>query len=130
MNDIHAAQRGKRRVGGRQAGHLIGREAEIDRVRTFLAAARTDGGALLVTGEPGVGKTILLDAAAEAASAAGARVLRAAGAEFEARTSFSGLNQLLLPLLGALLQLPAVHRNALNVALAVRGESRRSRLSG
>ena len=117
MNDIHAAQHGERRGGGRQAGHLIGREAEMDRVRTFLTTARTDGGALLVTGEPGVGKTVLLNAAAEAASATGIRVLRAAGAEFEARTSFSGLNQLLLPLVGALPQLPAVHRDALNVAL-------------
>jgi len=117
MNDIHAAQHDERRGDGRQAGHLIGREGEMDRVRAFLATARTDGGALLVTGEPGVGKTVLLDAASEAASAAGTQVLRAAGVEFEARTSFSGLNQLLLPLLGALPQLPAVHRNALNVAL-------------
>jgi len=107
----------ERRGDGRQAGHPIGREGEMDRARTFLATARTDGGALLVTGEPGVGKTVLLDAASEAASAAGTRVLRAAGVEFEARTSFSGLNQLLLPLLGALPQLPAVHRNALDVAL-------------
>ena len=128
MNDIHAAQRGERRGGGRQAGHLIGRKEEMDRVRTFLATARTDGGALLVTGEPGVGKTVLLDAASEAASAAGTRVLRAAGAEFEARTSFSGLNQLLLPLLDALPRLPAVHRNALNVALGFGDGSPPSRL--
>ena len=70
-----------------------------------------------MTGEPGVGKTDLLNAASEAASAAGMRILRAAGVEFEAETSFSGLNQVLLPLLGALPQLPAVHRDALNVAL-------------
>ena len=70
-----------------EAGDLVGREAEMDRVRAFLAATRTDGGALLVTGEPGVGKTILLDAASEAASAAGAQILRAAGVEFEAGTS-------------------------------------------
>ena len=41
----------------------------MGRIRAFLAAARTDGGALLVTGEPGVGKTDLMDAASEAASA-------------------------------------------------------------
>ena len=102
---------------GRQATHLFGRELEMDRIRSFLAAARTEGTALLVTGEPGVGKTGLLNAASEAASADGMRVLRAAGVEFEARTSFSGLNQVFLPLLGALPQLAAVHRNALNVAL-------------
>ena len=89
----------------------------MDRIRLFLATATTEGGALLVTGEPGVGKTGLLNAASEAASAAGTRILRAAGVEFEAGTSFSGLNQLLLPLLDALPQLPAVHRDALNVAL-------------
>ena len=101
----------------RQAGQLVGRETEMERIRAFLAAARTDGGALLVTGEPGVGKTGLLNAASEAASASGMRILRGAGVEFEAGTSFSGLNQLLLPLLGALPQLRAVHRDALNVAL-------------
>src|SRR5438128_1325808 len=117
MNDIHAAQHGERHGDGRQAGQLIGRESEMERIRAFLAAAQTGGGALLVTGEPGVGKSVLLNAASEAASAEGMRILRAAGVEFEAGTSFSGLNQVLLPLLGELPQLPAVHRDALNVAL-------------
>jgi DNA-binding CsgD family transcriptional regulator len=117
MNDVHAPQRDEPKGESRQAGDLVGREAEMDRIRAFLAMARTDGGALLVTGEPGVGKTGLLHAAAAAASAAGTRVLRAAGVEFEAETSFSGLNQVLLPLLDGLPQLPAVHRDALNVAL-------------
>jgi hypothetical protein len=67
--------------------------------------------------EPGVGKTVLLNAATEAASAVGVRILRAAGVKFEAETSFSGLNQVLLPLLGALAELTAVHCNALNVEL-------------
>ncbi len=88
----------------------------MERIRAFLAAARTDGEALLVTGEPGVGKTVLLDAAS-AAPALGMRILRAAGVQFEAGTSFSGLNQVLLPLLGELQQLPAAPRNALNIAL-------------
>src|ERR687886_1976249 len=117
MNDVHAPQHGERHGDGRQAGRLVGREPEMNRIRAFLATARTDGGALLISGEPGVGKTVLLDAASEAASAGGMRILRAAGVEFEAETSFSGLNQVLLPLLGALPQLPAVHRDALNVAL-------------
>ena len=45
------------------------------------------------------------------------RILHAAGIEFEAGMSFSGLNQVLLPLLDVVPQLPAVHRDALNVAL-------------
>src|SRR6266850_180089 len=117
MNDIHAPHHDELRGEGRQAGQLVGREAEMERIRAFLAAARTDGTALLVTGEPGVGKTGLLNAASEAASAEGMRVLRAAGVEFETGTSFAGLNQVFLPLLGALPRLAAVHRNALNVAL-------------
>lgn len=117
MNVIHAPQHDERQGDGRQAGHLVGREAEADRIRAFLATARTDGGALLVTGEPGVGKTELLDAASEKALAGGTRILHAAGVEFEAGMSFSGLNQVLLPLLDELPQLPAIHRDALNVAL-------------
>ena len=100
-----------------EARDLLGREAEMDRVRAFLATARTDGGTLLVTGEPGVGKTVLLDAASDVASAAGTQILRAAGVEFEAGMSFSGLNQVLLPLLDTLPLLPTVHRETLNVAL-------------
>jgi len=117
MNDIDGLRHDERHGDGRRAGQLIGRETEMDLIRAFLATARAAGGVLLVTGEPGVGKTGLLDTASEAASAAGMCILRAAGVEFEAGTSFSGLNQLLLPLLGALPQLPAVHRDALNVAL-------------
>ena len=89
----------------------------MDRLTAFVAAARTNGEALLVTGEPGVGKTELLDAAAELAAEAGARVIRAAGIQFEAGMSFSGLNQVLLPLLDALPELAALHQDALNVAL-------------
>jgi DNA-binding CsgD family transcriptional regulator len=117
MIDIDAPQRDERPGDGRQGAVLLGRESELDRIRAFLATARTDGGALLVTGEPGVGKSELLDAAAEGASASGMRTLRAAGVEFEAGTSFSGLNQVLLPLLDALPRLPAIHRDAPNVAL-------------
>lgn len=116
MNDTHAPHHDEGRES-RQAGQLVGRQSEIDRLRAFLDAARADGGALLVTGEPGVGKTGLLNVLADVASANGMRILRASGVEFEAATSFSGLNQVLLPLLGELPQLPAVHRNALNIAL-------------
>ena len=117
MIDLHPPQHDERHGDGHQARPLVGRAPELDRIGAFLANARTDGGALIVTGEPGVGKTELLVAASEAASAEGTRVIRAAGVEFEAGTSFSALNQVLLPLLDTLPQLPAVHRDALNVAL-------------
>jgi ABC-type branched-subunit amino acid transport system ATPase component len=104
---------------------LVGRGRELALLRAFLDRAATDGDALLLIGEPGVGKTSLLDAAADRASAAGARVLRAAGVEAEAGMRFSGLNQALLPLSKELGQLTAVHRDALTVALGL-GESRPS----
>jgi DNA-binding CsgD family transcriptional regulator len=96
---------------------LIGRRGELVTVGAFVERIRSDGEALLVLGEPGVGKTVLLDAAAEMASSAGACVLRASGVEFEAGISFSGLNQTLLPLLAEFAHLTAAHRDALNVAL-------------
>jgi DNA-binding CsgD family transcriptional regulator len=102
---------------GRHAVQLVGREVELDHIHAFLTAVRANGGSLLVSGEPGVGKTGLLVAASDAASAAGMRVIRAAGIQFEAETSFSGLNQVLLPVLDALPNLEAIHRDALNVAL-------------
>ena len=117
MLDSPVTEHAKRRGDGRPAGHLVGRDEDVGRVRAFLDAARTDGAALLVTGEPGLGKTELLDAAADAATEADFRILRAAGIQFEAGISFSGLNQVLLPLLDTLTELPAIHRDALNVAL-------------
>jgi DNA-binding CsgD family transcriptional regulator len=78
---------------------LVGRDGELAVLRSFVAeAAAGRGGALVVTGAPGIGKSVLLDAAAQEAGDAGARVLRASGVEFEADIAFSGLNQLVLPL--------------------------------
>jgi hypothetical protein len=117
MLDSPFAEQAKRPGDGRPAGQLVGRDADIGRLRAFVDAARTDGGALLLTGEPGVGKTELPNAASAMASAAGMRVLHASGVEFEAGPSFCGLNPVLLPLPDELPALPAVHRDALNVAL-------------
>jgi hypothetical protein len=76
------------------------------------------GGALVVSGDAGVGKTALIEAAMTYAVTAGLRVLRATSAQFEANVSFSGLHQLLFPLLGSHLdELDDVHRAALRFAL-------------
>jgi predicted ATPase len=99
------------------AGVLVGRSDELALVSAFVERARTGGEALLLFGEPGVGKTVLLDSAAEAAAVADTWVLRAAGVEFEADLTYSALHQVLLPLLGEFAQLSAAHRDALNVAL-------------
>ena len=95
----------------------MGRGGELTLIGAFIEQACTGGDTLLLFGEPGAGKTALLDAAAGTASDAGTLVLRAAGVEFEADLPFSGLHQVLLPLLDEFGQLSAAHRDALNVAL-------------
>jgi DNA-binding CsgD family transcriptional regulator len=104
----------------RTPGALIGRTGDLEFIAAFTDRAALAGDALLLAGEAGVGKTVLLDAAAPHAEAAGRRVLRAAGAEFEGAVSFAGLNQLLHPLLDQLRGLSAAYRRALAVALGVR----------
>ena len=94
---------------------LAGRDGDLAVIQAFLGEVSAGGAALLLTGEPGAGKTALLDAAQERAMA-GVRVLRAAGAQFEADVSFSGLNQVLLPLSAELARLSAAQRGALEVA--------------
>ena len=101
-------------------GSLIGRGDDLEYIAAFVDQAAVSGGALLLSGEAGVGKTVLLDAAAAHAETAGSRVLRAAGTEFESAVSFAGLNQLLHPVLDQAKGLSAAYRRALAVALGVR----------
>ncbi len=102
-------------------GTIIGREPELALLRAFVDGVRTgdDGGnrALVLTGEIGIGKSALLDRAAEIATGEGFLVLRAAGVEFEAEVGFAGLNQLFLPVVDALAELEPTHRDALTVSL-------------
>src|SRR5262245_63167480 len=84
-----------------------GERAAADRV---LDQARTGSSAVLVVGgEPGVGKTALLDYAA--GRALGFRVVRAWGIESEMELAFAGLHQLCVPMLGRLDQLPGPQRD-------------------
>lgn len=95
---------------------LVGRAQEVSRICDFIASTYR-GGALVLSGEAGVGKTALLDAAAEVVSSTGTRVVRAQGVEFEADVSYSGLNQLLFPLSDSFDALDSVHSEALRTAL-------------
>ena len=101
------------------AEQLIGRDHDLGLVRGFVDEAMVSGGALLLSGDAGVGKTVLLDAAAGQAHGAGARVVRAAGVEFESTISFAGLHQVLQPLLAGLDRLTDPYRTALSVALGL-----------
>jgi hypothetical protein len=75
----------------------------------LLDAVRGGAGrALVVRGEPGVGKTALLDYLAEQAS--GWRVARTAGVESEMELAYAGVHQLLTPMLNRLQRLPGPQR--------------------
>ena len=100
---------------------LLGRDRERHELEAALAGARLNRSAILVVaGEVGIGKTTLLEDAAERARAAGMRVLRARGIESEARVPFAGLLELLRPALAALERIPEPQRAALEGALALR----------
>ena len=97
---------------------LLGRAAECGRIERLLADARAaTSGALVMGGDPGVGKTALLDHAA--ANATGMTVLRARGIESEAEVPFSGLLELLRPVLDRIASIPAPQAGALQGALAL-----------
>jgi len=97
---------------------LVGRELECARIDRLLALARSGrAGSLVVRGEPGIGKTALLDYAE--ASAQGMRVVRALGIESEAELEFSGLLEVCRPLLDGVDELPGAQMDALRGALGV-----------
>jgi DNA-binding CsgD family transcriptional regulator len=84
----------------------------------LLDAVRGGAGrALVVRGEPGVGKTALLDYLVEQAS--GCRVARASGVESEMELAYAGLHQLCAPMLARLQRLPAPQREALETAFGL-----------
>ncbi|MEU3556170.1 ATP-binding protein [Streptomyces fragilis] len=98
---------------------LVGREGELAELAALLDTAGMNGAALLLTGDPGVGKTALLDATAELAVAKGMRVVRGSGDEYETDISFAGLHQLVGSLPDELGRLPHSTREALEVALGL-----------
>src|SRR5919108_1885724 len=97
---------------------LVGRETERSRIAVLLAGARNSrGGALVLHGEPGVGKSALLEDARQQAT--DMHVLSSRGIEWEAELPFAGLHQLVRPALGHLERLPAPQASALRGALGL-----------
>jgi DNA-binding CsgD family transcriptional regulator len=107
---------------------LFGRAGELELIREFLDRGAAHGDALVVLGDPGVGKTALLRAAEAMASEAGRRVLTAAGVESEADVTFSGLHEALFPLYDEISELTDPYRQALTVALGFGDGARPDRL--
>src|SRR3954465_12653254 len=102
----------------RVGGTLRGRRREGETLDEVLEAVRGGQSAVLVvSGDPGVGKTALLDHAVE--SAPSFRVVRAVGVESEMELAFAALQQLCAPLLDRLDRLPAPQHDALGVAFGL-----------
>jgi DNA-binding CsgD family transcriptional regulator len=100
------------------AGELRGRRHECDQLDRLLDAVRGgESRALVVLGEPGVGKSALLDHLAEQAS--GCRVARVAGIEAEMELAFAAVHQLCAPMLHRLERLSAPQRAALRTAFGL-----------
>src|SRR5580692_284876 len=97
----------------RQHAAIIGRDGGLARLRALVDPVPEAGQVLLVTGEAGMGKTMLLADAADRARRAGTRVLSVTGRESESRLAFAGLHQLLRPVLSSAAGLPGRQAQAL-----------------
>ena len=107
---------------------MLGRKDERLALDRLLAEARQGrSGVLALVGEPGIGKTVLLEYAAQRAD--GMRVLWARGVESEAQVAFAGLAELLRPALAALDRIPAPQARAVAGALALGPASARDRFA-
>jgi DNA-binding CsgD family transcriptional regulator len=103
---------------------LYGRDVERARIGALLEQARASrSGALVVRGEPGIGKTALLEDTRDRAG--DMHVLSARGVESESELPFAALHQLLRPALGHVAALPEPQADALREALGLsRGTGR------
>jgi DNA-binding CsgD family transcriptional regulator/tetratricopeptide (TPR) repeat protein len=98
---------------------LVGRDAELDRLRALVVPAPDESRVLVVLGEAGMGKTVLLADVAGRAGAAGMRVLSVTGRESESTLAFAGLHQLLRPVVDQISGLPKRQASALLGALGL-----------
>ena len=101
---------------------LIDRIAEMDVIQSLLDGV-VDGasGVLVLRGQPGIGKTALLQETAERAVKGGMRLAQITGVQVEIGFDFAGIHQLLEPFLDGLAGLPARQREALEAAFGLAG---------
>src|SRR5215469_1707136 len=102
----------------RAMSELLDRGPETAALEGVLAAVRGGlSGVLVLRGDAGIGKTVLLEWAA--GRAGDMRLARVAGVQAEMRMGFAGLHQLLVPLMGGLGELPGPQRQALGSAFGL-----------
>jgi DNA-binding CsgD family transcriptional regulator len=102
-----------------QPARIVGRDAGLARLRGLVDPVPLSSRVLVVTGEAGMGKSVLLADAAARARSAGMRVLSVTGRESESRLAFAGLHQLLRPVLSSAAGLPGRQAQALTGALGL-----------
>ena len=126
---MRANEPARRRGGDLPAGEALadrlhGRDVELGLLTDLLdRLGQAAGGALVVRGGAGIGKSSLLAAVMGRATARGIGVLSAAGVQSETRLPFSGLHQLLQPILHLAEGLPSRQRDALLAAFGMSGDS-------
>jgi DNA-binding CsgD family transcriptional regulator len=98
---------------------LVGRDAELARLGGLVDPPPARSEVLVLLGDAGAGKTVVLDEVARRAAAAGLAVRAAAGRESEQDLAFAGLHQLLRPVLGRVAGLPARQADALRGAFGL-----------
>lgn len=104
---------------GTAGTQIFGRERELVQLNELVEGLHDRGATLLVRGEPGIGKSALLEIASRRAEAAGMRLLSTTGVQSEARLPFAGLHQLVLPVFGGVERLPAPQRTVLLAAFGM-----------
>ena len=105
-----------------EAAPLLGRAEEQSLLTSLLDEVPERGQALVLRGEPGIGKSRLLSVAARTARDRGMTVLTAAGVQSEAHLPFAGLHQLLRPVRDRAVELPPIQRDALDAAFGLTQE--------
>jgi AAA ATPase domain len=98
---------------------LIGRDDELARLRGFVDPPPEGSRVLVLLGDAGMGKSVLLADAARQARTAGLQVLQVTGRESEQDLAFAGLHQLLRPVLDRVTELPERQAKALLGAFAL-----------
>jgi DNA-binding NarL/FixJ family response regulator len=96
---------------------LLGRDDELAQLYAMIDGIGQRGGALVVRGEAGIGKSALLEAASARAREREVTLVSTTGTEPEARLAFAGLHRLLMPFLDGLDRLPEPQRRALEAAI-------------
>src|SRR4051794_31180676 len=105
------------------AGPLLGRAYEQDLLTSLLDEVATRGQALVLRGDPGIGKSRLLSETARGARERGITVLTTTGVQSEASLPFAGLHQLLRPVRDRTVELAPVQRAALDAAFGLTQEA-------